>query len=466
MFCTEKRSCPLPAHRWISVGMWTFILLIIIALNVMMLFYHYEPWTNPKAGFWSAFWNRFEVSGFDPYTYIVISKWRPLYILSRHPLLAFMMWPLSQLNGWLIDVTGINCAIFIVCAMMIMLSLCSWVLMFKIMREVVALPFWQSHLLTFFFFSFSHVMIILFVEDHMAMTLPLLLLAIYLSGKAIKENRKMPLTQSLPLLFISTGVTTTNCVKVALADFFTRWGKESFGKTFKHFLIYLIPLSLIFGVFIYQEKTTQMKEKENIENIAAKRIQKDPSFAKVWEKEQQANKRIKANQLVKLSFVTNTDYKIDRLPSLVENVFGEGLILHSDYPLKDSNRNHRPVLVRYSQWYYYMFEAMIVLLFVAGVWVGRRERIVWAVMSMFLFDMLLHVGLNFASADVYIMTAHWAFAIPIAVGFLLHSASKSPQLQLALNATILFLALFLWVHNLQIITDYFGVVGKLNSLVS
>ena len=61
---------------------------IVVALNIMMLQYHYAPWTNPKVGFWSAFWNRFEVSGFDPYTYIVVSKWRPLYVLSRHPLLA------------------------------------------------------------------------------------------------------------------------------------------------------------------------------------------------------------------------------------------------------------------------------------------------------------------------------------------------------------------------------------------
>ena len=55
---------------------------IIVALNVMMLQYHYAPWTNPKVGFWSAFWNRFEISGFDPYTYIVVSKWRTLYVLS------------------------------------------------------------------------------------------------------------------------------------------------------------------------------------------------------------------------------------------------------------------------------------------------------------------------------------------------------------------------------------------------
>ena len=103
--------------------------IVIIALNVLMLQYHYDSWTNPKVGFWSAFWNRFEISGFDSYTYIVISKWRPLYALSRHPLLAVMLWPLSQLNAWLMEATHINCSIFIVAAVWGAASLCSWMLM-------------------------------------------------------------------------------------------------------------------------------------------------------------------------------------------------------------------------------------------------------------------------------------------------------------------------------------------------
>ena len=98
--------------------------IVIIALNVLMLQYHYDSWTNPKVGFWSAFWNRFEISGFDSYTYIVISKWRPLYALSRHPLLAVMLWPLSQLNAWLMEATHINCSIFIVAAVCGAASLC------------------------------------------------------------------------------------------------------------------------------------------------------------------------------------------------------------------------------------------------------------------------------------------------------------------------------------------------------
>lgn len=434
------------------VGLLGFV--IVVALNIMMLQYNYAPWTNPKVGFWSAFWNRFEVSGFDPYTYIVVSKWRPLYVLSRHPLLAGMMWPLSQLNGWLMEETGTNCAIFIVGAMLVACSLAAWMLMYRIQRKLLGMDVKISLLLTLYFYSFSHVMLTIFVEDHMAITLPLLLLAIYLAGRALQNGNSMPLWQSLPLLFISTGVTTTNCVKIGLADLFTQWGKKSFGKIVLHFLVYLIPLAMIGALYFYQEDSTQREEQRNIERTVNKRMERDSVFAAKWKQEQIDNKKRKEQQLIHLSFVTNTDYKIDRLPSLVENVFGEGFILHNRYPLRDANKDHRPVLVRYKYWWNYAFEAVIVLLFAAGVWYGRKKRLMWMVMSMFLFDMLLHVGLNFASADVYIMTAHWAFVIPIAVAYLIKETASMPKLNMAIVCAVLFLTLYMWGHNLQIIIQH------------
>ena len=94
------------------------------------------------------------------------------------------------------------------------------------------------------------------------------------------------------------------------------------------------------------------------------------------------------------------------------------------------------------------------MLFAAGVWCGRKQRLMWMVMSMFLFDMLLHVGFNFASADVYIMTAHWAFVIPIAVAYLIKRTATVPKLNMAVICTILFLTFYMWGHNLQIIVPH------------
>lgn len=429
-------------------------LIVFAALNIMMLFYHYDAWTNPKVGFWSAFWNKFEVSGFDPYTYIVISKWRPLYVLSRHPLLALMMWPFAWLNEWLTDVAGINCAIFIVAVMWTFMSTCTWLLMYKIMRRLLEMTVTESMLLTVFFFSISHVLLITFIEDHMSLTLPLLLLTIYLAGKAVKQGRTMPLWQSLPLLFVSTGVTTTNCVKVGIADLCTRWGKTGFWRLCCHYLIYLVPLGIIAAAYFYQQDTTQEEERRSIERTVNKRIQRDEKFAREWAAEEKAKVKRREAQLVHLSIATNTEYHIDRLPSLVDNVFGEGFILHDEYVLRDSNKHNRPVDLKYTKWYYYLFEAIIVLMLIAGIWVGRRDRVLWMALGMFLFDMLLHVGLNFASSDVYIMTAHWAFIVPIAYACLLNSTRHLPKVNMALMSTMLFVALFMLVHNMQLIVHH------------
>lgn len=426
---------------------------IAASLNVLMLHYHYDLFTRPKVGFWSTFWGKFEMSGFDPFTYIVLSSWRPLYAISRHPLLSLMMWPLAELNDWLRDVTGINCAIHIVAVLWTFLATMSWLLMYRILRKLLEMSAWVSLLLTLFFFSFSHVMLTMMVEDHMSLTLPLLLLTVYLAGKAIRRRRPMPLWQSLPLLFVSTGVTTTNMVKVGIADLMTLWGRRSWGKIVRHFVTYMVPLGIIVSLYCYQMATTQAEEQASNEQLMKERASKDSTFAEEWARDRAAREQRKKDQLVHISIATNTEYHIDRWPSLQENVFGEGFMLHEEYALKDANR-HRPVLVRYQNWWMYVLEAAIVALFLAGVWCGRRERLMVMTVLMFLFDMLLHVGLNFASADVYIMTAHWAFVIPIAVAYLLKATARHRRLNMAVICTILFLTLFLWVHNVIITVQH------------
>ena len=428
-------------------------LLIMAALNIMMLQWQPDLFTSTRYGAWSQFWNHGEFSGFDTYTYIVVSSFRPVYVLSRHPLLAMMMWPMYEVNDMLRSELHINCAIYVVAVLWTLLATCSWMLMYRIMRKVIRMSWRASLLLTIFFFSLSHVMIITFFPDHMGVTLPLILLAIYLAGRAGRGQRTMPLWQSLPLAFLATGVTTTNIVKVGLADFFTRIGKQPFARVCLHFLFYLIPLALLYGAYSYQLDTTQKAEQELKQNIIDKKSAKNESFARKHKAEEAKMAEIRKHQIFDNPIVTNTEYHIDRMPSLVENIFGEGLLLHEDYPLKDANREgHRPVLVRYNHWWYYAVEATIVSLFLLGLWYGRRERIMWMALSMFLCDMLLHVGLNFASSDVYIMTAHWAFILPISYAYLLKKAPRP----LRLSALVLMFALtiFLWWHNLSLVARH------------
>ena len=93
------------------------------------------------------------------------------------------------------------------------------------------------------------------------------------------------------------------------------------------------------------------------------------------------------------------------------------------------------------------------LLFAAGIWYGRRSRFLWMALSGFAFDMLLHMGLGFGINEVYIMSAHWIYIIPIAVAFLLKATEKRRK-ALALKGLIAALAVYLWIWNVALIVQY------------
>ena len=74
-------------------------------------------------------------------------------------------------------------------------------------------------------------------------------------------------------------------------------------------------------------------------------------------------------------------------------------------------------------------------------------------MSYFALDMVLHMGLGFGLNEVYIMTAHWIYALPIAIGFLLKEAK--PRCAKALLGLVGLIALYLFIYNGSLIIGYF-----------
>ena len=85
-------------------------------------------------------------------------------------------------------------------------------------------------------------------------------------------------------------------------------------------------------------------------------------------------------------------------------------------------------------------------------------------MSYFGLDMMLHIGLGFGLNEVYIMTAHWIYAIPIAIGFLLKPKRQQQNQELqprqllynrCLKGVLLVLGLSLLIYNGVLIIGYF-----------
>ena len=83
--------------------------------------------------------------------------------------------------------------------------------------------------------------------------------------------------------------------------------------------------------------------------------------------------RTRASLSPKGEFMNWTDKTTSRSQTLVENFFGESIMLHQQNLLGDVLRN-RPVIVKYQSAVNYVVEAFIVVLFLLGILAGRKSK--------------------------------------------------------------------------------------------
>ena len=461
------------------------LLLVFLALDALVVCKYYDVFTPLNAHYWHLFISKFHISGFDPITYSVVSDWTAGYNVYRHPLLAFYMYVPYLVNQALIWATGINCAIFIVTAIQLFSAFYAAIFLYRIFREIVGVSRTDSTLLTFFFFGFAFVMLSSMAPDHFIISMMLLLLALYVSGKLMIRRRKLTIWQSALYFFLTAGTSLNNGLKIYLSDLFVN-GFRIFRPKFL-FLAILLPAALTWGAarMSYDHivwprdvaaKAARAKAKaakeakkkaeaaeryrqdsiriasftvEQMDSLRRDSVQRD-SIAKA--KPKPVRRRKNGKPIANGEFIGWTDITTSRSESIVENLLGESIQLHQDNVLGDVLKS-RPMIVHYRHWYNYAVEGLIALLFVLGVWAGRRSRFMWLVMSYFALDMVLHIGLGFGINEVYIMSAHWIYALPIAVAFLLKNVSRR-RYQLALKGVLALLAVWLWAWNVTLIVGY------------
>lgn len=467
----------------------TVMLLVFLALDALVICKYYDVFTPQTTYYWHLFISKFHISGFDPITYSVVSNWTAGYNVYRHPLLAFFMYVPYLINQGLMWLTGINCAIFIVSAIQLFAAFYSMFFLYRICREVVGVSRTDSTLLTVFYFGFAFVMLSTMAPDHFVISMMLLLLALYVSGKLILKGKKLSGWQAVTYFFITAGTSLNNGLKIYLSELFVN-GWRIFRPKFLFGCI-LLPAALTWGVArmsydhivwprdvaakAAREKAKAEKEakrkaeqaeqarRDSIAFAAFTTVQQDSAIAAKAERDSinkanaaQAKKkkhvRKNGKPIANGEFISWTDVTTSRSESIVENLFGESIQLHQDYLLGDVLRT-RPMMVHYRYAFNYIIEGIIALLFVLGIWAGRRSRFFWLAMSYFALDMVLHVGLGFGINEVYIMSAHWIYIIPIAVAFLLKATQKRRK-ALALKTLIAVLAAYLWIWNVALIVQY------------
>lgn len=422
-------------------------LIVFAALNALLIANHWQSFTRgAHVGFWSVFYNHLNMSGYDIFSLIFISCMRLHWNALRHPLFVALLLPLFWLNHQIMPPTEFNAAVLLMGALLVAADVWGVVLMHRLLRDVVEVNRMDAAFLTAMFYGFAHVMIATMVPDHFALSLPLLLLTLLIAGRRLKEGKPIKLWQSALLSFLTAGMTLTNGVKVALAAWFVN-GRKVF--SWRSILSFVVPTLLLGAVYLWQKEAIIAPQERNIKRIEAAVAKKDPArIAKLKEhddfvKQQNGEALTKSVPLLEWSDMTTS-----RWQSAVDNLFGESLQLHRDYLLEDVQQT-RPVFVEYRSAVNYIVEALVVLLLVAGAWIARREKFFLMVFSWFAFDMIMHMGFGFGLNEVYIMTAHWAFIIPIAAGYILRRKNS-----MAARVLVAALTLWLWAYNAVIVIDY------------
>ena len=427
-------------ERWLAFAM----LAVFVTFNAMVIASHYHVYTmEAHGGFWSVFTKNFRMSGYDCWSWITVSGGRIHFVTSRHPLYLTFLYPLYLLNDWLIQNVGYNFAVYFMAVIIVFSAFYAVLFLYRVFREVLELRRKDARLLTLLLFSFGHVLIPTMVPDHFVISLMLLSLTLYITGKKMKKGQLLTAWQSLVLTFFTAGMATSNGVKTLLAGLFTN-GKKVFTCKFISIGV-VLPLLLLLGIQQSQYYLLEVPQQAVVSHIESETLKKNPQKVLEHKKQRDEWQRTHLGQPVGDGEITKLmDVSTPRIPTIVENFFGESIQLHQRSLLKDVSWE-RPIFVEYNWSLNYIIEAFVVLLFIVGIVFSYKQRFFKMLLAWFACDLTLHLILGFAVTEVYIMTSGWAFIIPISYGYLLKRLSMK-WLKLARVALIM-LTIYLWIYN-------------------
>lgn len=427
-------------ERWLAFAM----LAVFVTFNAMVIASHYHVYTmEAHGGFWSVFTKNFRMSGYDCWSWITVSGGRIHFVTSRHPLYLTFLYPLYLLNDWLIQNVGYNFAVYFMAVIIVFSAFYAVLFMYRVFREVLELRRKDARLLTLLLFSFGHVLIPTMVPDHFVISLMLLSLTLYITGKKMKKGQLLTAWQSLVLTFFTAGMATSNGVKTLLAGLFTN-GKKVFTCKFISIGV-VLPLLLLLGIQQSQYYLLEVPQQAVVRHIESETLKKNPQKVLEHKKQRDEWQRTHLGQPVGDGVITKLmDVSTPRIPTIVENFFGESIQLHQRSLLMDVSWE-RPIFVEYNWSLNYIIEAFVVLLFIVGIVFSYKQWFFKMLLAWFACDLTLHLILGFAVTEVYIMTSGWAFIIPISYGYLLKRLSMK-WLKL-MRVALIMLTIYLWIYN-------------------
>lgn len=352
--------------------------------------------------------------------------------------------------------------------------------LYRILREIIGLKRTDATAIAMFFFSFGYVMLTLMVPDHFAVSMFMLVTCLYVCGKAIQKGRQLKLWQTWLVFIFTAGTTLSNGIKIFTYILFVN--RKGFFRV-KFFLLgVILPCLLIWGFAMWEhekyaapreraslQKRIQKGKEERARHLAVFRdttsLKDSTAIAKAFNRKmrqiihakyvsdhKQPWHTHKGKPISNTRFMKWTDLTTSRTEALVENIFGEPIQIHKEHLLEDVLRG-RPIVVKYNNTLNYIIEGIIAILLVAGICCGIRRKFLLMALSGVAFDAFIHLGLGFGLNEAFIMTGHWIFIIPLAIGYLFKRL-KGPWL-LTARTMVIAITCFLFIHNITLMAEYF-----------
>ncbi|MBQ6204552.1 MAG: hypothetical protein IJK46_10740 [Prevotella sp.] len=415
-------------ERWFAA-----VVAVVLALyNAMVVVRYNEMVASTERWFTWKFCKNYELSGFDPFPYSILSYWTPEYNVFRHPLFSILLYPFYLLNNLLTAATGENCALLVMLLPIIAAGFYSMIFLRRIFEELVGVSRACSLLLTLMTFSFAYVMLAMVAPDHYVFSMFLLIFTLYVVGKHQVCRKPLGRFQTGLLYLLTAGVTLTNGLKTLLATLLLN-RRKMFSWRFLLTAV-IIPTLLMGALAVYQEEAfvkPREEQKQKAEILRLKHTKKKPRVITSRNGE----------SVSELPLLRWTDITTSRTKTAVENLFGESVMFHTDHLLQDIWKK-RPIFVGYSYAINYVVEVLLLLMVVWGIIVGRRSLLLLTALGWFSIDMLLHFVLGFTINEIYIMSPHWLFIGTLAIAYWLKNIRSKWAV-----ATVALVTLFLFATN-------------------
>ena len=130
----------------LAVAVWLGFFQFLMISKFWPLFSDYGATT------WTVFMKNYHMSGFDPYSYAVLTSWGEHFDIIRHPLLALFLYPFYSINQGLWAVTGANCAPLVMGVLLLVCSIYGSLFLYRLLHEIMGTGRKTAMLLVFSFY--------------------------------------------------------------------------------------------------------------------------------------------------------------------------------------------------------------------------------------------------------------------------------------------------------------------------